>query len=166
MAKDKILFIGRHAKSSWDFPDRVDIDRPLSGRGLEDAYNMAGRMKKKGDMPEKIISSPASRALHTAVIFARTLNFPLADLQITEDLYMTGEDAVFQIISGINSNVKSLMIFGHNPDFTNLANHFLRDQISNIPTCGMVRVRFGVSEWDKISRSNLVDYLFDFPKKK
>jgi phosphohistidine phosphatase len=60
MAKEKVLFIGRHAKSSWDFPDRDDIDRPLADRGLRDAYDMAGRMKKRGEMPEHIISSPAT----------------------------------------------------------------------------------------------------------
>jgi phosphohistidine phosphatase len=165
MPKEKILFIGRHAKSSWDFPERDDIDRPLAERGLANAYDMAGRMKKRGDMPEYIISSPASRALHTAIIFARELKFPMKRLRVNEDLYMSGEDSLLKIITGMNGKFGSLMIFGHNPDFTNLANYFLKDQIYNIPTCGLVRMHFDVDEWGKISRSNLSDYFFDFPKK-
>jgi phosphohistidine phosphatase len=165
MAKEKVLFINRHAKSSWDFPDRDDIDRPLSERGLVNAYDMAGRMKKRGDMPEHIISSPANRALHTAVIFARELRFPFNRLKVNEEVYMSGEDSILKIIMELNDKIDSVMIFGHNPDFTNLANYFIKDQIYNIPTCGLVRINFEVTEWKKISRSNLSDYLFDYPKK-
>jgi phosphohistidine phosphatase len=165
MTKGKVLFIGRHAKSSWDFPERDDIDRPLSERGLVNAYEMAGRMKKRGDVPEYIISSPANRALHTAIIFARELRFPLNRLRVNEEMYMSGEESVLKIITGINDKFGSAMIFGHNPDFTNLANYFLKDQIYNIPTCGLVRIHFEVDEWEKISRSTLSDYLFDYPKK-
>jgi phosphohistidine phosphatase len=165
MTKGKVLFIGRHAKSSWDFPERDDIDRPLSERGLVNAYDMAGRMKKRGDVPEYIISSPANRALHTAIIFARELRFPMNRLRVNEEMYMSGEDSILEIITGINDKFGSVMIFGHNPDFTNLANYFLKDQIYNIPTCGLVRMKFEVAEWEKISRSTLTDYFFDYPKK-
>jgi phosphohistidine phosphatase len=164
MAKEKILFIGRHAKSSWDFPDRDDIDRPLSERGVQNAYVMAGRMKSRGEMPEHIISSPANRALHTAIIYARELDFPLSGLRVNDDLYMTGERTILRIVAQVSNDIGSLMIFGHNPDFTRLANNFLKDQIYNVPTSGIVRLNFGTSEWEKISRSNLVDYFFDFPK--
>jgi phosphohistidine phosphatase len=164
MAKEKILFIGRHAKSSWDHPERVDIDRPLSERGVQNAYLMAGRMKSRGDMPQHIISSPANRALHTAIIYARELDFPLSGLIVDDDLYMTGERTILKIITGVSNDIDTLMIFGHNPDFTNLANYFLKDRIYNIPTSGIVMLSFGTTDWEKISRSNLADFSFDFPK--
>jgi phosphohistidine phosphatase len=34
------LFLVRHAKSSWDNPGLSDIDRPLTGRGKENAPKM------------------------------------------------------------------------------------------------------------------------------
>ena len=166
MATEKILYIGRHAKSSWDFPGRADIDRPLAERGLSNAYDMAQRMKKRQDKPGLIISSPANRALHTAIIFARELRIPFSELSVNEDLYMAGEDSIFKIISGMDDKVHSVMVFGHNPDFTDFANYFLHDQIYNIPTCGVVRLTFNVSRWENIHRGKLVDHFFDFPKKK
>ncbi|MCU0239254.1 MAG: hypothetical protein MUC29_07415 [Pyrinomonadaceae bacterium] len=33
----KILYLLRHAKSSWDNPNISDFDRPLNQRGLEAA---------------------------------------------------------------------------------------------------------------------------------
>lgn len=166
MGQNRTLFIGRHAKSSWDFPGRNDVDRPLAERGLSNAYEMANRMEKRGDKPEIIISSPANRALHTAIIFARKLNIPFSGFRIDENLYMGGEDAILDIISGVDNNTGSLMVFGHNPDFTVFANYFLKDQVNNIPTCGMVKLVFNANGWENIRESNLVDSLFDFPKNK
>jgi phosphohistidine phosphatase len=166
MAQEKILYIGRHAKSSWDFPGRADIDRPLAERGIANAYDMANRMNDRGDKPGHIISSPANRALHTAIIFARQLKIPFSRLAINENLYMGGEDSILEVISRTDSGLDSLMIFGHNPDFTYLANYFLKDRIYNIPTCGLVRLNLGTPGWEGIRKAKLLDYVFDFPKKK
>ncbi|TVR69317.1 MAG: histidine phosphatase family protein [Marinilabiliales bacterium] len=166
MASTKTLYIGRHAKSSWDFPGRADIDRPLAERGLNNAYEMAGRMKERGDKPARIISSPANRALHTAVIFARELKIPLDYLSVNEDLYMAGEDAILQVVARVDDAIDSLMVFGHNPDFTYLANQFVHSQIYNIPTSGVVRLDFDVKSWEDIHRGKLTGHLFDYPKKK
>lgn len=166
MEQNRTLFIGRHAKSSWDFPGRNDIDRPLAERGLNNAYEMAYRTKKRGDRPEIIISSPANRALHTAIMFARELKVPFSGFQVDENLYMGGLDSILDIVSGVDNNTCSLMVFGHNPDFTDLANYFLKDHINNIPTCGMVKLVFNANGWENIQKSNLVDSLFDFPKNK
>jgi phosphohistidine phosphatase len=166
MAQYKTLYIGRHAKSSWDHQGRSDIDRPLAERGLDDAYTMAGRMKKLTERPQMIISSPANRALHTAVIYATGLGFPFSGFHIDPNLYMAGEDTILDIIYGIDNSIGSLMLFGHNPDFTYLANYFLPRPIDNIPTCGMVKLVFETDKWEDISKNNLSDNSFDFPKKK
>ena len=166
MAQQRTLYIGRHAKSSWDHPGRADIDRPLAERGLKDAYNMVNRMMERGDRPQMIISSPANRAMHTAIIYARGLKLPLTGFHLNADLYMGGEDIILSTIYGIDNNIDSLMIFGHNPDFTYLANYFLADPIDNIPTSGLVRLDFESDTWEGIRKINLTDYIFDFPKKK
>lgn len=166
MARNRTLYIGRHAKSSWDHPGRSDIDRPLAERGVKNAYDMAHRMKERGDKPELIISSPANRALHTAIIFARGLRLPFSRFQVNEDLYMSGEETLLNIIFSLDNKIESLMIFGHNPDFTHLANYFLTNHVDNIPTCGLVSLTFNSAGWEEIHKSNLVDFLIDYPKNK
>ena len=166
MEPKKTLYIARHAKSSWDFPGRADIDRPLAERGLNNAYEMARRMKERGDKPARMISSPANRALHTAIIYTRELKIPFEYLSVDENLYMAGEDAILQVIGMVDDAIGSIMVFGHNPDFTYLANHFVHSQIYNIPTSGIVRLEFDVSSWKDIHRGKLIGHLFDYPKKK
>ena len=57
------------------------------------------------------------------------------------------------------------MLFGHNPDLTGLASHLTGASIGNVPTCGVVSIRFPFRSWKKVGGKSgeLVD--FDYPKK-
>lgn len=68
----KLLFLIRHAKSSWDDPAQPDKDRPLNDRGRCDAPKIGERLAKRDLKPDLILSSPAVRALETAEIIARS----------------------------------------------------------------------------------------------
>ena len=165
MKKRKILHIVRHAKSSWDYDNISDIDRPLKIKGIQNAYEMARRIKIRNTLPESIISSPATRAIQTAIIFARVFEFPLSKIIIEENLYATEEDFIIDLIKKTDNSISSLMIFGHNPELTNFANIFVKDKIENISTAGIVSLVFGIDKWKDISRKKLVSEQFDFPKK-
>lgn len=58
----KFILLLRHAKSSWDNPELEDFDRPLAGRGLQDAPRMGKFLRKSKYRPEYIVSSTAQRA--------------------------------------------------------------------------------------------------------
>ncbi len=165
MKKRKTLHIVRHAKSSWDYDNISDIDRPLKLKGIKNAYEMARRIKIRNALPEFIITSPANRAIHTAIIFARVFELPLSKIIIDENLYATGEDSIMDIIKKTDNSVKSLMIFGHNPELTYFANIFVKDTIDNISTAGTVSLVFDIENWKDISKKKLISELFDFPKK-
>ena len=77
----KKVFIVRHAKSSWDDMHLVDYDRPLKGRGVKDAYLVSNWLSQNHERPDALYSSPATRALHTAMIFSRNLQFPFSKLK-------------------------------------------------------------------------------------
>ena len=66
-----ILYLLRHAKSSWRDLAIDDFDRPLNNRGLKDAPLMGQMLSKKNIIVDTVISSPAKRAIDTArIIFA------------------------------------------------------------------------------------------------
>lgn len=72
----KTLFLIRHAKSSWDDPNKDDFDRPLNERGKRNAPFMGKLLKKENILPDLIISSPAKRAIATAKIIADETGYP------------------------------------------------------------------------------------------
>ncbi len=154
----------RHAKSSWKYENVLDIDRPLKNRGIRNAYEMADNYKKK-IKPDLILTSPANRAMHTAIIFARIISYPLGNIVINESLYADYLEVLLNLIGKTDNKVNSLMIIGHNPTFNELANYFLKKPIDNIPTAGIVSLTFETENWKDISSDNLKEKSFVYPGK-
>ena len=164
MSSFKYLYIVRHGKSVQNYGDISNIDRPLTERGVIDGYTMAERLLDQEKIPEKIISSPAVRALHSATIFARTFNFPYNEIIVTESLYLAETNIVLNIVKQTVNSINSLMIFGHNPTFTDLANYFLKNKINNLPTTGIVGLIFEINSWSEIDQVKTTESFFDYPK--
>ena len=165
MKVKKTLHIVRHAKSTWDYESITDADRPLKLKGIKNAYEMARRMKIRNSLPEFIISSPANRALHTAVIFARVIELPFSKLKIDSALYCSDPSGILDLVKSTDNAVKSVMIFGHNPDLTYLASQLTNDNTLEMPTSGIVSVTFSVNNWSEIGKDSVIAVNFDFPKK-
>jgi phosphohistidine phosphatase len=159
------LFIVRHAKSSWELENISDIDRPLGLRGIRNAYEMARKLKIERNIPEKFITSPANRAMHTASIFINVFELSYEALKIDTRLYEQGSKEILEIIKSQPTELKKLMIFGHNPDFTQLAALFALKPIPDIPTCGMVVFEFDCKLWEDIGKDTLISEYLAFPNK-
>ena len=160
----KTLAIMRHGKSSWDYGDISDFDRPLKESGISNTQAIAQKIKGRGIKPDMIVSSPANRALHTALITARELLYPLENVVINPVLYGESEDEVLNMIKHTNDRYHHLFIFGHNPVFTDLSNLFLKQQIDNLPTSGVVILNFETEQWMGISGKVLKSEFLLFPK--
>lgn len=158
----KTVFLVRHAKSSWDDASLSDIDRPLNERGAQDAPRMAQLLKDKGIKPSLLISSPANRALSTALVFAEAFGIPPADILVDDDIYEAYVDDIIDIIRDLPASARTVLLFGHNPTFTHVANMFSKRYIDNIPTCGIVQIEAQVTSWANFTedRGELVDFYF------
>ena len=98
----KTVYIVRHAKSSWEYKGIEDIDRPLKKRGIRDSYLMASALKGKIEKPAVFITSSATRALSTAVIFSNVFGFPLSNLQIKKSLYNFSDGYLVKTIKALD----------------------------------------------------------------
>lgn len=163
MESERILFIVRHAKSSWEYDNASDIDRPLKPKGIRDAYEVARKMKLERIMPDLLISSPAIRALHTATIFLRVFELKFQQLSIDERLYGSGVGVIKKIIGEQDANHNQLMLFGHNPDFSELAAALTGKAYIDLPTCGLCKISFNSPDWESISSANVVEVTYGYP---
>lgn len=163
--KLKVLHIVRHAKSSWDFDGIADIDRTLKSKGIRSAYEIARKLKLSNQLPERIVTSPANRALHTAVIFARVFEFPLKDIEISSLLYESSLEKILEYLKATPDSCGSMMMFGHNPDVSDLAGNFVRSLVGDIPTAGVVSLVFKVDRWKEIAHDNLEKHAVFFPSR-
>ena len=159
----KLLFLLRHAKSSWDDPTLDDHDRPLNKRGVKDAPAMVDLLNALLSTPERIVTSSAIRAQQTAQIFAQRLaNTP--ELEISTDLYTESAFELFDQIKATDDRLKRVMMVCHNPAINDLVN-MLGFEIENVPTCGIIVFGFNVSSWQELGNKKVIPIYYDFPKR-
>ena len=161
----KRLYLVRHAKSSWKDHNLDDFDRPLNKRGQRDAPVMGQRLAVRNICPDLIVSSPAKRALTTAKIIAREIHYPEKGIVTNESMYEAGSSHLLQVIRELDDLLAQVMLFGHNPSFTILAEELSRKVFDNIPTCGIVCLDFETESWQGIEAGKGALKFFDYPKK-
>jgi phosphohistidine phosphatase len=161
----KKLFLIRHAKSSWDDASLPDEERPLNKRGKKDAPLMGALLHKQGVTPDLIISSPAKRAFSTAKKMAKELNYPKDHIQTFDKLYLSSPAALLEVIQSQPAEVRTLLLFGHNPELTQLVSQLCDQPVDSIPTSGVVCISFQADSWQKIAANNSRFDFFDYPKK-
>jgi len=160
----KTLYLVRHAKASWEEPGVSDVDRPLIPKGVNRTKLVVDFLLKRGTAIDLMVSSPAVRALETAKIVATGLNYPLNKIKTDRKIYDGYYDRILDIIYGTPNDLDSLMIFGHNPTITNLANLFLHPGIEAMPTSCIVCLSFNVDQWEEIPSNEAIREFIIFPK--
>jgi len=158
----KLLLLVRHGKSDWGNLDLKDFDRPLNKRGKENAPEMAERLVKRGFKFDLMVSSPAKRAKSTAKFFAEA--YDVNDIQFEASIYEANTTTLLKVLNGLDDKADTVIMFGHNPGFTDLTNELSDADIYNIPTAGMVLMSFPFDSWKMVSRGTGELVFFDYPK--
>ncbi|HAQ37679.1 MAG TPA: histidine phosphatase family protein [Saprospirales bacterium] len=156
----KEVYFVRHAKSSWDDQSLSDHDRGLIERGVNDAELISRILANSGVIINGAFSSDAIRALKTADIFARNLN--TNHIQASRDLYLAGTFSIIHFLYNLDDSYHSILVFGHNPGFTDLFNHYSKSPIDNVPTSGAFHIRYEIDKWKdvKTARGSLLNTWF------
>ena len=149
----KTLIVIRHGKSSWDYPDLKDYHRPLKQRGVNNAFSIAGELVKHDVSPSLFLSSPAVRALDTAIIIATNMAYPLDKIATESSIYEASLSNLLRVLSVIPDEHETVLFFGHNPGFTSLVNKLQNETIMNLPTCGTVGVELPIESWGEIGNA-------------
>ena len=147
----KTLCIIRHAKTEVQAMGQRDFDRELAKRGLSDAPQMAKKLKEIDLMPDKIVSSPAARALATAQLFADKLKYPLTKIEQNSLIYAAALGSLIKVVKELSDDDKTVFLFGHNPGLTLLANYLCTSPILHLPTSGIVCIDFDTKHWSSIT---------------
>ena len=161
----KTLILVRHAKSSWSDRSLPDQERPLNKRGERAARHLGRRLAKRARRPALIVSSPAQRALRTARLLARRLDYSGRSIVIETDLYAHPVSDLLRVVQSLSDQYACVMLIGHNPEFTELARRFC-PRITRMPTCAAATLTFDVRSWADVSRQSVARMKFEYPKRK
>lgn len=159
----KTFVIARHAKSDWSL-GLSDHDRPLNGRGKEDAPRMGRALLDLGFSADLIISSTATRAKSTAEAVAREIGYH-ATLRLESKIYEGGHGMLTGLLQSLPDSVDNVMLFGHNPILEQLVVYLLQMKGAIvIPTSGMVCLEADVSSWSALTPGECSIKWFLIPK--
>ena len=109
------LFLLRHGKADWPNWDKPDDDRPLTGEGKDQVAAVAKLLARLVIAPA-IVTSPLPRASQTADIAGQYLEQKVR----VDPLLRPGFDAgkLKKLLKDFSGH--SLMVVGHEPDFTQI----------------------------------------------
>lgn len=144
----KRLLLLRHAKSDWDDSSLRDFDRPLASRGERDAPRIGKALRKRGALPDLIISSPAARA--RATIEAVTQAAKLAnEIEFDEAVYGASSAELMKLIRRLPGTSGCTLLVGHNPGFEDLLGR-LTGSHERMPTAALACIEFDIDHWDDV----------------
>lgn len=155
----KLIFV-RHGKAEQEMNGLSDFERSLTSAGKKISKQMAVSFIKKEGSPGLIITSPAFRALETALIFAGESGEAYDSIVLNDDLYFgTNLKKLMKILASVEDAVNTVTLFGHNPSFTDIPDELSVNGCDVVPKSGIVCISFNIEKWVETDRkSGKIEY--------
>jgi phosphohistidine phosphatase len=152
-----MLYLLRHAKSSWDDPALPDFDRPLAPRGRRAAAAIATYLGQAGIVPGVVLCSPARRARETLDAVIAAFGTPV-EVRVENAVYDADAPGLLALVKGLPDGVPSAMVVGHNPGLQEFAIGLCADgedrargQLrAKFPTGALATVDLGDIGWSQV----------------
>lgn len=141
----RTLYLLRHAKSSWGDASLRDFDRPLKGRGREDAEQVGKRLALEKLVEPLVICSPAVRTRETAQIVLQSANLVVEE-HFDQRIYEASLRDLVQVVSELPDEKHTAILIGHNPGMEELLT-FLTGESRNMPTCALAKIQLEIESW-------------------
>jgi phosphohistidine phosphatase len=146
----KLIFV-RHGRAEDQGEEISDFERSLTTKGKVISKLMAQKLKEKVKAPGIYISSPAFRALETAYIFGMEYRIAPEEIIVDSDLYYKmNYKYLVKILSNVSDKIDSIILFGHNPAFSEIANSLCSEGCDIMPKCAIAGISFNATKWSEI----------------
>lgn len=157
----RLVYLFRHAKSSWANPELDDFDRPLAPRGERACAIMAEYMRLADIHPDLVACSGALRTRQTL----ERVRPALGDNPMVKHfrgLYLADPQAMLNGLRLTTAYVRRVMLIGHNPGMQSLAqrlvgsgaDHDLRRLSEKFPTGALAILVFRGRSWRELDEGS------------
>jgi phosphohistidine phosphatase len=155
----KVLYLLRHAKSSWEDAALDDHERPLTPRGKRAARAIADHFSRERIQPALVLCSSARRARDTLAPLQRGLP-EKTEVSFESGLYAASAEDLLGRLRSVPSRVPSVLLVGHNPGLQVLGLLLARpgarrDALDRkFPTAALAVVELDPASWRDISEGS------------
>jgi phosphohistidine phosphatase len=124
---------------------------------------MGRRLAGNGMHPDAVVCSPAVRALETARIISRELDFPWDEIRTAGEAYLADCDTLLDLVRGLDDRAGRALFVGHNPGCSELAHALVRGFSQELPTCAVLWVDLAADTWAGVRRRCGTLRWYDWP---
>jgi len=155
----KIIFV-RHGRAEEPSSMVSDFERSLTAKGKHISEQMAEKLNERETGKTIIVTSPAFRAYETALVFARVLGYDPDNIILKSSLYSrTTLNSFSGIFENLSDEISTVILFGHNPSFTEIPDRLSKSGCDFVPKSGIVCLSFRTDTWKGIVREKgTIDY--------
>lgn len=163
----KTLYLLRHAAAEKQTGGQLDQERSLTKKGRKEAKKLARFLREKGVKADLIISSPAVRALQTAKIYARALDYTAKRVVQDGAIYAGGdtpeENVLLTLVQKIDDQHETVLLVGHDPLISQFARDLQPSFQESFPAGAMVALSFRGKSWSSIAPGKAKVELYEYP---
>lgn len=166
----RILYLLRHAKSSWTDHRLDDHDRPLAKRGEDAVVRLRHHVAATGIAPDLVLCSSARRTTMTLEGIAPAL--PVKSTVLIEaGLYGAPSGDLLDRLHDVSDDVASVLMIGHNPGLEMLAPILIGDGEEDLrrrvaekfPTGALATLAFD-GDWTELAPADATLAAFVVPR--
>lgn len=140
-----------------------DTERGLSKKGIRDLKMMSSFVSLINLTPDIILSSSSLRTQITADALAKSIDYKKQIFYMNE-LYMAKPSTILNILALQEDEDDEILIVGHNPSLTELANTLIGKEIKKLSTLGIVSIKLDISSWIDIEDTHGKLEFYIYPK--
>jgi phosphohistidine phosphatase len=159
----KQLYLLRHAQTLEKRQDEKDIERMLTPIGFQNANRMGMNLKNKKVQPDIIICSAATRTQQTAESIAEHVFYDANKVHINSEVYDASIRTLLTVVNNLKEEWKTVVLIGHNPSISYLAEYMTGEAVGNMSTCGLVHIDFNLDSWQEVSEGNGEFKFYEYP---
>jgi phosphohistidine phosphatase len=151
----------RHAQSADKQIGQTDQQRDLTPYGVKQSLKIASILLEQKTFPDKILCSTAQRTKTTLSFVAQVWKYDPEKIIYLEELYEASTRTLFQLISQLEDDLQHVMVVGHNPAISYLAEYLTKAEIGEMVPAGIAIIEFNTDFWNEVSAGSghLIRYL-------
>jgi phosphohistidine phosphatase len=153
-----VLYLLRHAKSSWDDASQQDFERPLADRGREACALIGELIQEKGIEFDLIVVSTAVRTRQTIELVKERAKIH-GEVRYDERIYEATLRQLLEVISEVENDRKSLLVVGHNPGIEELLTLLTGEQV-RVTTANLAKIKIKAAQWSaSLANNGTLDWI-------
>ena len=149
----KTLYLMRHAEAAGKEARQDDKSRELAPAGVKDSLHVGAWLREQNTHWDLLVASSALRAEQTAHLVAEGMKLDQPRILIEDTLYESSVRQFLDYVNNIEDAYHSVLIVGHNPSISYLAEYLTKGDIGNMSPGAVTVISFAFPSWKQVSEN-------------